>query len=159
MFLHYCSVGFSRRTVKLLDGKRDNGYGLGTTSFGWKHKGLGQGIFNIVLLDIVLLEHTLPPPLPWGGTLYCAYTGRIRPKGVPFSGLRYFRGFISIREGNFVNLVYKEHPVLDETIRNWVKVFSTLKSCIVGPHPFHPTPPPPPASLQCYNHRAVIIAG
>ena len=66
MFLHCCSVGFSRRTVKLLDGKRDTGYGLGTTSFGWNHKGLGQGIFNIVLLDIVLLEHTLPPPLPWG---------------------------------------------------------------------------------------------
>ena len=40
-----------------------------------------------------------------------------------------------MREGNFVNLVYKEHPALDETIRNWVKVFSTLKSCIVGPHP------------------------
>ena len=67
MFLHCCSVGFSRRTVKLLNGKRDTGYGLGTTSFGWNHKGLGQGIFNIVLLDIVLLEHTLPPPpLPWG---------------------------------------------------------------------------------------------
>ena len=67
MFLHCCSVGFSRRTVKLLNGKRDTGYGLGTTSFGWNHKGLGQGIFNIVLLDIALLEHTLPPPpLPWG---------------------------------------------------------------------------------------------
>ena len=73
--------------------------------------------------------HPLPPLLPWGGTLYCAYTGRIRPKGVPFCGLRYFRGFISIREGNFVNLVYKEHPALDETIRNWVKVFSTLRGC------------------------------
>ena len=142
MFLHCCSVGFSRRTVKLLNGKRDTGYGLGTTSFGWNHKGLGQGIFNIVLLDIVLLEHTLPPPPSLGGTLYCAYTGRIRPKRVPFSGLRYFRGFISIREGNFVNLVYIEHPALDETIRNWVKVFSTLKSCIVGPH-LCPSPHPP----------------
>ena len=86
---------------------------------------------------------SLPPPPSLGGTLYCAYTGRIRPKGVPFSGLRYFRGFISIREGNFVNLVYKELPALDETIRNWVKVFSTLKSCIVGSHLW---PPPPPLS-------------
>ena len=150
MFLHCCSVGFSRRTVKLLDGKRHTGYGLGTTSFGWNHKGLGQGIFNIVLLDIVLLEHTLPPPPPsLGGTLYCAYTGRIRPKGVPFSGLRYFRGFISIREGNFVNLVYKELPALDETIRNWVKVFSTLKSCIVGSHLWPPPPPFLGGTLYC----------
>ena len=74
MFLHCCSVGFSRRTVKLLDGKRDTGYGLGTPSFGWKHKGLGQGIFNIVLLDIVLLEHTLSPhPFPGGHSLLCLY--------------------------------------------------------------------------------------
>ena len=53
--------------------------------------------------------HPLPPPLPSpGGTPYSAYTGRIRAKGIPFSGFRYIRGFISIREGNFVNLVYKK---------------------------------------------------
>ena len=93
-------------------------------------------VFSTLYCWTLYCWSTPSPPTPsLGGTLYCAYTGRIRPKGVPFSGLRYFRGFISIREGNFVNLVYKEHPALDETIRNWVKVFSTLKSCIVGPHP------------------------
>ena len=91
-------------------------------------------VFSTLYCWTLYCWSTPSPPPSLGGTLYCAYTGRIRPKGVPFSGLRYFRGFISIREGNFVNLVYKEHPALDETIRNWVKVFSTLKSCIVGPH-------------------------
>ena len=52
--------------------------------------------------------HPLPPPPSPGGTPYSAYTGRIRAKGIPFSGFRYIRGFISIREGNFVNLVYKK---------------------------------------------------
>ena len=33
-----------------------------------------------------------------------------------------------------------EHPALDENIRDWVKVFSTLKGCIVGAHPL-PTLP------------------
>ena len=93
-------------------------------------------VFSTLYCWTLYCWSTPSPPTPsLGGTLYCAYTGRIRPKGVPFSSLRYFRGFISIREGNFVNLVYKEHPALDETIRNWVKVFSTLKSCIVAPHP------------------------
>ena len=31
-----------------------------------------------------------------------------------------------------------EHPALDENIRDWVKVFSTSKSCIVGAHPLPP---------------------
>ena len=93
-------------------------------------------VFSTLYCWTLYCWSTPSPPTPsLGGTLYCAYTGRIRPKEVPFSGLRYFRGFISIREGNFVNLVYKEHPALDETIRNWVRVFSTLKSCIVAPHP------------------------
>ena len=93
-------------------------------------------VFSTLYCWTLYCWSTPSPPTPsLGGTLYCAYTGRIRPKRVPFSGLRYFRGFISIREGNFVNLVYKEHPALDETIRNWVRVFSTLKSCIVAPHP------------------------
>ena len=93
-------------------------------------------VFSTLYCWTLYCWSTPSPPTPsLGGTLYCAYTGRIRPKAVPFSGLRYFRGFISIREGNFVNLVYKEHPALDETIRNWVRVFSTLKSCIVAPHP------------------------
>ena len=102
-----------------------------------EHPALDENIRDWVKVFSTLYCWSTPsPPTPsLGGTLYFAYTGRIRPKGVPFSGLRYFRGFISIREGNFVNLVYKEHPALDETIRNWVKVFSTLKSCIVGPHP------------------------
>ena len=56
----------------------------------------------------IVEAHPLPPPLPRGGTPYSAYTGRIRAKGIPFSGFRYIRGFISIREGNFVNLVYKK---------------------------------------------------
>ena len=34
-----------------------------------------------------------------------------------------------------------EHPALDENIRDWVKVFSTQKSCIVEAHPL---PPPLP---------------
>ena len=107
MFIQCCSVGFSRRTVKLLDGKYGTGYGrLGTPSFGWKHKGLGQGIFNIKKL--YCWSTPSPPPPPLGGTPYSAYTRRILPKGVPFSGFRYIRGFISIREGNFVNLVYKK---------------------------------------------------
>ena len=102
-------------------------------------------VFSTLYCWTLYCWSTPPPPTPsLGGTLYCAYTGRIRPKGVPFSGLRYFRGFISIREGNFVNLVYKEHPAFDETIRNWVKVFSTLKSCIVGPHLFRNPPAPTP---------------
>ena len=93
-------------------------------------------VFSTLYCWTLYCWSTPSPPTPsLEGTLYCAYTGRIRPKEVPFSGLRYFRGFISIREGNFVNLVYKEHPALDETIRNWVRVFSTLKSCIVAPHP------------------------
>ena len=93
-------------------------------------------VFSTLYCWTLYCWSTPSPPTPsLGGTLYCAYTGRIRPKEVPFSGLRYFRGFISIREGNFVNVVYKEHPALDETIRNWVRVFSTLKSCIVAPHP------------------------
>ena len=102
-------------------------------------------VFSTLYCWTLYCWSTPSPPTPsLGGTLYCAYTGRIRPKGVPFSSLRYFRGFISIREGNFVNLVYKEHPALDETIRNWVKEFSTLKSCIVGPHPFRNPPAPTP---------------
>ena len=102
-----------------------------------EHPALDENIRDWVKVFSTLYCWSTPslPTPSLGGTLYCAYTGRIRPKGVPFSGLRYFRGFISIREGNFVNLVYKEHPALDETIRNWVKVFSTLKSCIVGPYP------------------------
>ena len=102
-----------------------------------EHPALDENIRDWVKVFSTLYCWSTPSPLTPspGGTPYSAYTGRIRPKGVPFSGLRYFRGFISIREGNFVNLVYKEHPALDETIRNWVKVFSTLKSCIVGPHP------------------------
>ena len=108
-------------------------------------------VFSTLYCWTLYCWSTPSPPPSLGGTLYCAYTGRINPKRVPFSGLRYFRGFISIREGNFVNLVYKEHPALDETIRNWVKVFSTLKSCIVGPH-LCPFPPPPPSlggTLYC----------
>ena len=107
-----------------------------------EHPALDENIRDWVKVFSTLYCWTLycwstpsPPTRSLGGTLYCAYTGRIRPKELPFSGLRYFRGFISIREGNFVNLVYKEHPALDETIRNWVRVFSTLKSCIVAPHP------------------------
>ena len=107
-------------------------------------------VFSTLYCWTLYCWSTPSPPPSLGGTLYCAYTGRIRPKEVHFSGLRYFRGFISIREGNFVNLVYKEHPALDETIRNWVKVFSTLKSCILldlipstpRPPPLPPYPPP-----------------
>ena len=111
-----------------------------------EHPALDENIRDWVkVFSTLYCWSTLSPPTPsLGGTLYCAYTGRIRPKGVPFSGLRYFRGFISIREGNFVNLVYKEHPALDETIRNWVKVFSTLKSCILlDLIPSTPRPPAP----------------
>ena len=113
-------------------------------------------VFSTLYCWTLYCWSTPSPPPSLGGTLYCAYTGRIRPKGVPFSGLRYFRGFISIREGNFVNLVYKEHPALDETIRNWVKVFSTLKSCIVGPHlcPF-PLPPLPWGALSIVPIREI----
>ena len=49
---------------------------------------------------------TPPPPPSLGGTLYCAYTRNLRPKGVPYPGFRNMRGLFSIREGNFVNLVY-----------------------------------------------------
>ena len=40
-----------------------------------------------------------------------------------------------------------EHPALDENIRDWVKVFSTQKSCIVGAHPL-PSPPLPWGALS-----------
>ena len=117
-----------------------------------EHPALAENIRDWVKVFSTLYCWSTPsPPTPSpGGTPYSAYTGRIRPKGVPFSGLRYFRGFISMREGNFVNLVYKEHPALDETIRNWVKVFSTLKSCIlldlIPSTPARPPPPPLPPS-------------
>ena len=115
-----------------------------------EHPALDENIRDWVKVFSTFYCWSTPSPLTPspGGTPYSAYTGRIRPKGVPFSGLRYFRGFISMREGNFVNLVYKEHPALDETIRNWVKVFSTLKSCILldlipsTPRPLPPYPPP-----------------
>ena len=111
-------------------------------------------VFSTLYCWTLYCWSTPSPPTPsLGGTLYCAYTGRIRPKEVHFSGLRYFRGFISIREGNFVNLVYKEHPALDETIRNWVKVFSTLKSCILlDLIPSTPRPPPPPPLPPSWLH-------
>ena len=36
---------------------------------------------------------TVPGPKPGGGGLpIMAYTGRLRPKGVPFSGFRYMKG-------------------------------------------------------------------
>ena len=117
-------------------------------------------VFSTLYCWTLYCWSTPSPPTPsLGGTLYCAYTGRIRPKGVPFSSLRYFRGFISIREGNFVNLVYKEHPALDETIRNWVKEFSTLKSCIVGPHPFLDYSPifTSPEATNCFSINTLMI--
>ena len=30
---------------------------------------------------------------PWGVLPVVAYTGRLRPKGVPFSGFRYIKGY------------------------------------------------------------------
>ena len=41
-----------------------------------------------------------------------------------------------------------EHPALDENIRDWVKVFSTQKSRIVGAHPLPPPPPLPWGALS-----------
>ena len=40
-----------------------------------------------------------------------------------------------------------EHPALDENISDWVKVFSTSKSCIVGAHPLPPPPSLPRGAL------------
>ena len=75
-----------------------------------EHPALDENIRDWVKVFATLYCWSTPsPPTPSpGGTPYSAYTGRIRAKGIPFSGFRYIRGFISIREGNFVNLVYKK---------------------------------------------------
>ena len=76
-----------------------------------EHPALDENIRDWVkvfstLKKLYFLDQISPSPLSLGTLNIVGYTGELLPKGVPFSGLRYMRGLFSIREENFVNLVY-----------------------------------------------------